>query len=43
MKIITFASSFRRAYKAMIRKRPDLQPKIENILEIQGHPCSSRL
>lgn len=32
MKTITFASSFKRAYKSLVRKRPDLKPKIDTIL-----------
>ena len=34
MKIITFARSFKRAYKALIRKRPELQPKVEAVLRL---------
>ncbi|MFB2920032.1 MULTISPECIES: type II toxin-antitoxin system YafQ family toxin [Aerosakkonema] len=34
MKIITFARSFKRAYKAIIRKRPELQPKVEAVLRL---------
>ena len=34
MKSITFASSFKRAYKALIRKRPDLKPKVETALAL---------
>jgi addiction module RelE/StbE family toxin len=32
LKSITFSSSFRRAYKSVTRKRPDLKPKIEAVL-----------
>ncbi|MBE9188738.1 type II toxin-antitoxin system mRNA interferase toxin, RelE/StbE family [Microcoleus sp. LEGE 07076] len=32
MKTITFAPSFKRAYKALISKHPDLQPKVEDVL-----------
>ena len=32
MKAVTFASSFKRAYKSLVRKRPDLKPKIDIIL-----------
>ncbi|MEG5056938.1 type II toxin-antitoxin system mRNA interferase toxin, RelE/StbE family [Microcoleus sp. A2-C5] len=34
MKLITFAQSFKRAYKALIRKHPELQPKVEAILRL---------
>lgn len=34
MKIISFAPSFKRAYKALIRKHPELQPKIEAVLRL---------
>ena len=34
MKVITFARSFKRAYKAIIRKRPELQPKVEAVLRL---------
>lgn len=34
MKTITFARSFKRAYKALIRKRPELQPKVEAVLRL---------
>ncbi|NJK53329.1 MAG: type II toxin-antitoxin system mRNA interferase toxin, RelE/StbE family [Leptolyngbyaceae cyanobacterium SU_3_3] len=32
MRTITFASSFKRAYESLVRKRPDLKPKINTIL-----------
>ena len=34
MKTITFSSSFKRAYKSLLRKRPDLKPQIDAILII---------
>ena len=34
MKVITFASSFKRAYKNLIRKHPELQAKVETILKL---------
>lgn len=34
MKLITFAPSFKRAYKALIRKRPELQSKIAAVLKL---------
>jgi addiction module RelE/StbE family toxin len=33
MRTITFASSFKRAYKSRLRKHPDLKPKIDIILQ----------
>lgn len=33
MKVITFAASFKRAYKTLIRKYPELQPKVETVLK----------
>ncbi len=32
MRIITFESSFKQAYKSLIKKRPDLKLKVEAIL-----------
>jgi len=40
MKAITFASSFKRAYKSLARKRPDLKPKGEEeilLIDIGSH------
>ncbi|MGA9378726.1 MAG: type II toxin-antitoxin system mRNA interferase toxin, RelE/StbE family, partial [Phormidium sp.] len=34
MKIITFTRSFKRAYKTLIRKHPELQPKVEDVLRL---------
>jgi addiction module RelE/StbE family toxin len=34
LKVITFASSFKRAYKILLRKRPELQPKVETALKL---------
>ncbi|CBN57343.1 MULTISPECIES: type II toxin-antitoxin system YafQ family toxin [Kamptonema] len=34
MKVITFAQSFKRAYKSLIRKHPELQPKVEGVLTL---------
>jgi len=34
LKLITFAQSFKRAYKSLIRKHPELQPKVEAILRL---------
>ena len=34
MKVITFANSFKRAYKTLIRKHPELQPKVEAVLTL---------
>jgi len=34
LKNITFASSFKRAYKVLIRKHPELQPKVEDVLRL---------
>jgi addiction module RelE/StbE family toxin len=33
MRTLTFASSFKRAYKSLVRKRPDLKLKIDTLLE----------
>ncbi|MEZ2240623.1 MAG: hypothetical protein ACBR20_24540 [Microcoleus sp.] len=38
MKLITFAQSFKRAYKSLIRKHPELQPKVE-AKEAMGEDC----
>ncbi len=53
MRSITFDSSFKRAYKSLIRKRPDLKLKIESILyllstdafepSLQTHKLKGRL
>lgn len=34
MKVIIFANSFKRAYKSLICKHPELKPKTENILRL---------
>ena len=34
MKVIIFANSFKRAYKSLIRKHPELKSKTENILRL---------
>jgi addiction module RelE/StbE family toxin len=34
LKVIIFANSFKRAYKSLIRKHPELKPKTENILRL---------
>lgn len=34
MRTISFDSSFKRAYKALLRKRPALQPKVESVLQL---------
>jgi len=34
LKVITFASSFKRAYKVAIRKHPELQSKVETVLKL---------
>lgn len=34
MRPITFDTSFKRAYKALLRKRPALQPKVEAVLHL---------
>ncbi|UBF28596.1 type II toxin-antitoxin system mRNA interferase toxin, RelE/StbE family [Kovacikia minuta CCNUW1] len=39
MKVITFASSFKRAYKTLIRKHPELQPKVETVLKLLAENC----
>jgi addiction module RelE/StbE family toxin len=33
LRTITFDTSFKRAYKALLRKRPALQPKVESVLQ----------
>jgi len=39
LKIISFSSSFKRAYKALICKRPELQPKVETVLRLLAEDC----
>jgi addiction module RelE/StbE family toxin len=34
LRTITFDTSFKRAYKALLRKRPTLQPKVEAVLHL---------
>ncbi len=34
MRIISIAPSFKRAYKSLIRKHPEIQPKIESVLRL---------
>lgn len=44
MKVIIFANSFKRAYKSLLRKHPDIKSKTENILRLLAeNPFNSSL
>ena len=44
MKVIIFANSFKRAYKSLLRKHPDIKSKTENILGLLAeNPFNSSL